>query len=66
MQMDCLYYEMQTSFSSVLRALENATSVREASDIVLTRLEGPADQSYAVKVLRASWGMKFFNQYAGN
>ena len=66
MQADCLYYEMQTTFSSVLRDLRNADSVREASDIVLTRLEGAANQSEAVKVLRASYGTQFFNQYAGN
>ena len=65
MQADCLYYEMQTTFSSVLRDLRNADSVREASDIVLTRLEGAANQSEAVKELRASYGMQFFNQYSG-
>lgn len=66
MQMDCLYYEMETTFASVLRDLRNTDNVREASDIVLTRLEGAANQSESVKALRASYGAQFFNQYVGN
>lgn len=43
-------------YSSVHKVLMNASSIKEASDCVLTQYERPADQSDAVKVKRASYG----------
>ena len=65
MQLDFLCKELKESYQSVYEALKTATSVREASDIVLTKFERPADQSEAVKVKRASYGQKYFDKFSG-
>ncbi len=64
MQLDFLVQELAGSFPTVLRALKNAASVREASDAVLLQFERPADQSEAAKVKRAGYGQKYFDKYA--
>ncbi|MBP3673480.1 MAG: hypothetical protein J6J18_06595 [Oscillospiraceae bacterium] len=48
----------------VLTALQNATSVREASDIFLHQFERPADQSEAAEERRANTSQTFYSQYA--
>ena len=53
-------------YSSVLSALKNATSVRAASDVVLTKFEKPADQGESVQKKRAAYGQKYYDKYAGN
>jgi len=63
MQLDFLMKELG-SYSSVLKALKEAVSVREASDVVLTKYEKPADQSDAAKAKRASYGQKYYDEYA--
>ena len=65
MQMEFLWKELQGK-KAVLNTLKNATSVKEASDIVLTKFERPADQSDAVKAKRESLGIQFYNKYAEN
>lgn len=45
--------------------LKNATSVRAASDAVLTGYEKPADQSENVKKQRAGYGDGYYRKYAG-
>ena len=45
--------------------LKAATSVREASDVVLTKYEKPADQGESVQKKRASYGQKYYDKYAG-
>ena len=42
--------------------LQNASSVREASDIVMIRFENPADQSERAKALRASYCEYYYNK----
>jgi cell division protein FtsN len=37
--------------------------VRQASDVVLTEFEKPADQSENVKVKRASFGQQYYDKY---
>lgn len=64
MQLDFLCKELKESYSTVYSKLKTAASVREASDIVLTQFERPADQSEAVKLKRANMGQKYYNQYA--
>ena len=54
-----------TEYSSVLSALKNASSVRAASDVVLTKFERPADQSEAVQKKRAAYGQNYYDKYAG-
>ena len=62
-QLEWLYTELSTSYKNVLNGLKNAKSVREASDIVLTKFERPKDQSEAVKIKRASYGQYFYDKY---
>lgn len=64
MQLDFLCKELKESYPTVYSTLRTAASVREASDIVLTQFERPADQSEAVKMKRANMGQKYYNQYA--
>lgn len=64
MQLTFLWQELQ-GYKSVISALKAATSVRAASDAVLTGYEKPADQSGAVKEKRAAYGQKYYNKYAG-
>ncbi len=64
MQLDFLWKEMQ-GYTSVLNTLKNATTVKTASDTVLTGYERPADQGDAVKEKRAGYGQKYFDKYAG-
>lgn len=66
MQLDFLWQELQGSYKGVLNALKNAKSIREASDVVLTQFERPADQSEAVKIKRASYGQDLMNKYTGS
>lgn len=63
-QLEFLYQELSTGYKAVLAGLKTAKSVREASDIVLTQYERPADQSDSVKKKRASYGQKYFDKYA--
>jgi len=63
MQLDFLIEEIK-GYTGVWYALINATSVREASDAVLTGYEKPTDQSEAVKIKRATYGQKYYDQYA--
>lgn len=64
-QLEYLYKELSTSYKSVLSTLKNATSILEASNAVLFKFENPADQSVRVQNLRASFGQKFYDKYAG-
>ena len=64
MQLGFLCVELE-GYSSVLKTLKSAKSVREASDVVLKQYERPADQGTAVQEKRAAYGQKYFNKYAG-
>lgn len=64
LQLGFLYKELSTSYRGVLSTLKSAKSVREASDIVLTGFERPANQSESVKKARASYGQEYYNTYA--
>ena len=66
LQLDWLWQELTTSYKGVLNGLKAATSVREASDIVLTRFEIPADQSESVKQTRASYSQAFYDKFSGS
>ena len=64
MQLDYLWAELNNGYKGVLAGIMNASTVREASDIVLTQFEKPKNQSDAVKETRASYGLSFYNKYA--
>lgn len=63
MQLDFLWKELQ-SYSSVMKTLNSATSIKAASDAVLTGFEKPADQSDSVKTKRAGYGQTYYDKYA--
>lgn len=56
-------YELQKSYKNVLTVLQNAASVKEASDYVVKKYERPANQSDAVLNKRAAYGEEFFKEY---
>lgn len=58
MQLDFLIHELTTGYKTVWDTLHTAASVQEASDIVLTKYERPADQSDAAKKRRAGYGLR--------
>lgn len=62
-QLDYLMDELTKDFKNVLSSLENATSVREASDIVLTKFEQPANQGTKVQEERAKYGQIYYDKY---
>ena len=61
-QLDCLYNQIQSH--KLLGLLNSATSVREASDIFLTKFERPKNQGESVKSARANNGQQFYNEFA--
>ncbi|MBQ8707830.1 MAG: CHAP domain-containing protein [Succinivibrionaceae bacterium] len=63
MQLEFLLKELG-SYKSVLKALINAKSVREASDAVLTQYEKPKNQGESVKMARAKYGQQYYDQFA--
>ena len=62
-QLGFLWKEI-SGYSAVIKVLKAATSVREASDVVLLQYERPANQGESVQQARASYGQKYFDQYA--
>lgn len=65
MQLDFLWKELSESYTGVLKTLQSATTIREASDKVLTEFERPADMGESVKTKRASFGQTYYDKYAG-
>lgn len=64
-QLEFLLKELTENYSSILSALKSATSVKAASDKVLTGYEKPANQSDTVKQKRAGYGQAYYEKYAG-
>lgn len=63
MQLDFMFQELKDHVA-VFQVLRTARTVKEASDIVLTKYERPADMSNAVKVKRAGFGQAYYDTYA--
>lgn len=61
LQMDFIWVELN-EYTSVLRALRNAKSVEEASDVVMVKYEKPADQSEAAKEKRRKYARDIYNR----
>lgn len=59
-----LLYELNKDFSGLVARLKAATSVREASDLILTEFEKPADMSETVKQNRAAAAQKYFDTFS--
>ena len=63
MQLGFMFQELK-GHVAVFQVLRTARTVKEASDIVLTKYERPADMSNAVKVKRAGFGQAYYDAYA--
>lgn len=61
MQCEFLNIELKRH-KTVYQVLKTTKSIREASDIVLTQYEKPANQSDAVKAKRAEYGQAIFDE----
>ena len=64
-QLEYLESELTGSYSGVLSVLQNATSIREASNKVLFDFESPADQSVIVQLQRWRYSVDIYNTYSG-
>ena len=60
-QVEFLWQELQ-NYVSVLRVLKTTKSIQEASDIVLTKFERPANQGDSVKKKRAEYGKNIYDK----
>lgn len=56
--------ELGKNYKPLVVKLNGAKTVREASDLVLTQYEKPANQSESVKQKRASLSQRYFNLFA--
>lgn len=65
MQLEYLWKELLT-YTKVMSVLNAATSIQEASDIILTQYEKPANQGDTVKARRASYGQGYYDKYSTN
>lgn len=63
-QLNFLWKELSEGYKSTLAVLKAATTIKEASDKVLTQYERPADMSDAVKTKRAGYGQTYYDKYA--
>lgn len=64
MQLDFLWKELNNGYRGVLDVLKNATSVLEASNVVLLEFERPANQSESVQKKRAEYGQLYYEKFA--
>lgn len=64
-QLNYLWKELSTSYKLVLERLKTAGSVREASNIVLSKFERPKDQSEAVQIKRITYSQEYFDKFTG-
>lgn len=64
-QLDFLVTELQQSYPSVWQVLTTTDSIKEASDIVLTKFEMPADVGASVKAARRGYATELYNHFKG-
>lgn len=63
MQLDFFYFEISKQYAPILQALKTATSVKEASNVILLQYERLADQSEGVQNKRAEYSQVYYNKY---
>lgn len=64
-QLDFIMWEFNNGYKTVLNMLKNATSVKEASDIVCTKYERPADQSEKALKRRSDASEEIYEKFIG-
>lgn len=62
-QLEYFWYELESAYNTVLKALQNAKSVDEATRVIMLKYERPADQSEAKQLLRVGYGLEFYERY---
>lgn len=62
---DFLYHELSTNYIGVLNGLKSASTIKEASDLVLHEFEKPADQSESVENVRLNLATAHYNTFKG-
>jgi len=65
MQLVFMYNELK-GYADVFKVLKTATTVKEASDIVILKYERPADQSEKALAKRASYGEAIYKEFASD
>lgn len=65
MQLAFIWKELSEGYKALLKTLQTATSVKDASTAVLTQYERPADQGASVQAKRAGYGQTYYDKYAG-
>ena len=65
MQLEYLWQELQ-KYKTVVSTLKDATSVREASDVVVLRYEKPSHTEEEFLQNRANYGQKYYDLYGGD
>lgn len=65
MQLAFIWKELSEGYKALLKTLQTATSVKDASTAVLTQYERPADQGASVQPKRAGYGQTYYDKYAG-
>ena len=63
MQLDFIYKELSEHYLTTFEAIKKATSVKEASDAVLTQYERPATITDQTKATRAKYGQDFYDEF---
>lgn len=63
MQLGFIWKELSEGYKALLKTLQTATSVTDASTAVLTQYERPADQGASVQAKRAGYGQTYFDKY---
>lgn len=64
MQLDYLYKELTEEYTSIISVLRTATTVLEASNIILFKFERPANQDETVQAKRCAYGQSYYDKYA--
>ncbi len=64
MQLEFLWKEM-SNYSTMMKELDTATTVRDASNSFLFRFERPANQGGEVQDKRAEYGLEYYNKFSG-
>lgn len=62
-QLSYILWELEVKYPAVMKVLLTATSIREASDVVLKKFEAPANTGESVCKARAERGQKFYDSY---
>lgn len=62
MQLYFLWEEIQ-KYTGVISVLRGASTISEASDVVLLKYEKPKNQGDSVKMVRSSYGQKYYDLY---